>query len=62
MVELQIVRDWPAQALLDLSHAASLVIVGSRGRGGLPGLPLGSVARALIGYAFCPVSVQRIHR
>ena len=38
---------------------AQLLVVGSRGRGGMPGMLLGSVGQALISYAPCPVVVVR---
>ncbi len=51
--------DSPASAILDAAHDADLVVVGSRGHGGFPGLHVGSVASQVIGHAPCPVLVAR---
>ena len=48
-----------ARTLLDLSWHARLVVVGSRGRGGVSRLLLGSVSQALVNHASCPVAVIR---
>ncbi|MFC0541874.1 universal stress protein [Kutzneria chonburiensis] len=49
----------PARALLGHSRFAQLVVVGCRGRSPLTGLVLGSVPRALLHHAPCPVLVVR---
>ena len=49
----------PAEALLKESEGADLLVVGSRGRGGLRSLVLGSVSRAVLHNAVSPVTVVR---
>ncbi|MEV0067916.1 MULTISPECIES: universal stress protein [unclassified Amycolatopsis] len=51
----------PRHELLTRSQDAQLVVVGSRGRGGFPGLLLGSTGQALLHYAACPVLIVRPH-
>lgn len=48
-----------AQALIDRSRNADLLVVGSRGRGGFKGLLLGSVSQQCVQHASCPVVVIR---
>lgn len=47
----------PWAALEAQSRRAGLLVVGSRGTGGFEGLPLGSVARAVLDHSMCPVAV-----
>jgi nucleotide-binding universal stress UspA family protein len=49
-----------AQVLVDESEHADLLVVGSRGSGGLKGMVLGSVGHHCAAHAHCPVVV--VHR
>jgi nucleotide-binding universal stress UspA family protein len=44
-------------ALLTMAYDAQLLVVGSRGRGGVRGMMLGSVSQAALCHAPCPVAV-----
>lgn len=54
-----VVPGSPAERLLELADRARLLVVGSRGRGGIAGLALGSTSQAMMSYALCPVLVVR---
>lgn len=49
----------PRAELLDEAAGAPLLVLGSRGRGGLRGMSLGSVAHTVLHHASCPVAVVR---
>jgi nucleotide-binding universal stress UspA family protein len=53
----QVTFGQPRTALLDATSDAQLLVVGSRGRGGLKGMSLGSVSQAMLHHARCPVGV-----
>ena len=63
-VEARAVSDAPAPAILEAGADASLIVIGSRGRGGFRGLLLGSVGQHVLNHATCPVVLipaQREH-
>lgn len=54
-----VARTHPVRCLLDHVADAQLLVVGSRGRGGLTGMVLGSTSQALVYDARCPLLVAR---
>ena len=55
----EVLRGTPGFALIEASRDADLVTVGSRGRGTLRGLLLGSTSAEVASYGHCPVAVVR---
>jgi nucleotide-binding universal stress UspA family protein len=53
----KLVAGAPRTSLLTEADGAQLLVVGSRGRGGLDGMALGSVAQAVLHHAPCPVGI-----
>jgi nucleotide-binding universal stress UspA family protein len=51
------VDDHPAAALVSAGTTAQLLVVGSRGRGALRGMLLGSVSQHLLHHSACAVAV-----
>lgn len=60
-VSTEIVEGSPAEAIIDIAkiRGVDLIVLGSRGRGQLTGLLLGSTSQKVIGHAPCPVLVTR---
>jgi nucleotide-binding universal stress UspA family protein len=58
-VVTELVRQSPAGALVAASREADLLVVGTRGRGGFAGLPLGSVSLRVVAHSHCPVVLLR---
>ncbi len=54
-----VVEGNAAQALLDASAGADLLVVGNRGHGGFVEALLGSISQHCVHYASCPVVVVR---
>ena len=53
----RVVVGTPRAALLTAAADAQMLVVGSRGRGGLEAMCLGSVAQAVLHHAPCAVGV-----
>lgn len=49
--------DHPAEALIDESRSADLLVIGTRGLGGFTGMLLGSVAHQCIQHSKCPMLI-----
>jgi len=58
-VTVSVVTGDPAEELINASHDADLVVVGSRGSGGFASLLMGSVSSKVTHHAACPVVVIR---
>ena len=61
-VDLTPVNDLPVAGMLGQAEDAALMVVGSRGRGGVKGLMLGSVSRTLVERSPIPVVVVPAER
>jgi nucleotide-binding universal stress UspA family protein len=58
-IEKHLIQKRPALALTAAAENAQLLVIGSHGRGELPGMHLGSVASYCVHHAPCPVVVVR---
>jgi nucleotide-binding universal stress UspA family protein len=58
-VTVRSVSGQAARSLIEASHDADLVVVGSRGAGGFARLLTGSVSSQVVSHAACPVVVVR---
>ena len=56
-VNVRMVNGFAAKELIDASHDADLIVVGSRGGGGFGRLMMGSVSSQVVHHAACPVVV-----
>jgi nucleotide-binding universal stress UspA family protein len=60
-VRIEVMRGAAADLLVEVAEDADLLVVGSRGRGALRGLLLGSIALHCVMHATCPVMVVHPH-
>lgn len=58
-VSHQVEEGNPIDMLLDISEDCTMIVMGSRGLGGLSGMVMGSVSAAVVSHAKCPVVVVR---
>jgi nucleotide-binding universal stress UspA family protein len=58
-VRVEVEEGPAARELVEASRTAGLLVVGTRGHGGLAGMLLGSVSHAVLRHAHCPVVIAR---
>ncbi|HEY7101457.1 MAG TPA: universal stress protein [Mycobacteriales bacterium] len=58
-VRIEVTEGPAARELVNSTRSAGLLVVGTRGHGGLAGMLLGSVSHAVLRHAFCPVAIAR---
>jgi len=56
-VTVRAITGFPAQALIEESRTADLMVVGSRGGGGFGKLLVGSVSNQVVHHGHCPIVV-----
>lgn len=57
VMHTHIVKGHPAPTLVEASHEADLLVVGSKGYGEFAGMLLGSVSEYCVHHARCPVVI-----
>jgi nucleotide-binding universal stress UspA family protein len=62
VIATEIVQTTPAEALIEASKHADLVVVGSHGRGPVRAMLQGSVSQSVVRHAVCPVVVMPPHQ
>ena len=60
-LSLEVPHGPAGRELVAAAESAQLIVVGDRGRGGLPELLLGSVSKEVVNHATCDVLVVRAH-
>jgi nucleotide-binding universal stress UspA family protein len=58
-VRTEVTEGPAARELVNSTRTAGLLVVGTRGHGGLAGMLLGSVSHAVLRHAICPVAIAR---
>jgi nucleotide-binding universal stress UspA family protein len=58
-IDRVVVEGHASATLIEMSHEASLLVVGCRGHGAVSGLLVGSVSEHVVCHASCPVVVVR---
>jgi nucleotide-binding universal stress UspA family protein len=58
-VRVEVEEGPAARELVEASRTAAVLVVGTRGHGGLAGMLLGSVSHAVLRHAHCPVVIAR---
>ena len=56
-IEKKVMAGGASQVLVEQAKGATLLVVGSRGRGGFSGLMLGSVSQQVAHHAPCPIVI-----
>ncbi len=58
-IDRRLIEGGAVDSMVDLSRAADMIVLGSRGRGGFTSMLLGSVAHAVASHAACPTVIVR---
>lgn len=60
-IHTELIEGDPAEAIIEVAKTrnSNLIVMGSRGLGGLAGLVLGSTSQKVVSHAPCPVLIAR---